>query len=108
MSHITISEFEKLDIRVGKVLEAERVPGSRKLMKLIVDVGGERRQLIAGIAGHYDPNSLKGREVVVLVNLKPKRIMGLESQGMILAADVEGGPVLLTVDREVPPGTKVR
>jgi len=108
MSHITISEFEKLDIRVGKVLEAERVPGSRKLMRLIVDVGGERRQLIAGIAEQYDPNSLKGREVVVLVNLKPRRIMGLESQGMILAADVEGEPVLLTVDREVPPGTKVR
>ncbi len=106
---ITIEEFAKLDIRIGKVLKAERIPGSRKLLRLEVDLGeGEPRQLVAGLAGFYEPDELVGMNVVVLANLKPKKIMGVESRGMLLAADVNGRPVLLTVEEDVPPGTKVR
>lgn len=106
---ITIEEFAKLDIRIGKVLKAERIPGSRKLLRLEVDLGeGEPRQLVAGLAGFYEPDELVGMNIVVLANLKPKKIMGVESRGMLLAADVDGRPVLLTVEEDVPPGTKVR
>lgn len=106
---ITIEEFAKLDIRVGKVLKAERVPGARKLMRLEVDLGEERpRQLVAGLVGSYEPEELVGMSVVVLANLKPRRFMGVLSEGMLLAADVNGRPVLLTVAGEVPPGSRVR
>jgi len=109
MEEISIEEFERLDIRVGKVLKAERVPGSRKLIRLEVDVGeGEPRQLVAGIAGFYEPEELVGMSIIVLANLKPKKIMGVESRGMLLAADVDGRPVLLTVAGEAPPGARVR
>ena len=106
---ITIEEFARLDIRIGKVVKAERIPGSRKLLRLEVDLGeGEPRQLVAGLAGFYEPDELVGMNIVVLANLKPKKIMGVESRGMLLAADVNGRPVLLTVEEDVPPGTKVR
>ena len=106
---ITIEEFAKLDIRVGKVLKAERVPGARKLMRLEVDLGEERpRQLVAGLVGSYEPEELVGMSIVVLANLKPRKFMGVLSEGMLLAADVNGRPVLLTVAGEVPPGSRVR
>jgi len=106
---ITLEEFARLDIRVGKVIKAERVPGARKLLRLEVDLGEpEPRQLVAGLAGFYEPEELVGMNVVVLANLKPKRIMGVESRGMLLAADVDGRPVLLTTAEGVPPGTRVR
>jgi len=109
MEEISIEEFERLDIRVGKVLKAERVPCSRKLIRLEVDLGEKGlRQLVAGIAGYYEPEELVGMNIVVLANLKPKKIMGIESRGMLLAADIGGRPVLLTVAEDVPPGTKVR
>jgi len=109
MEEISIEEFERLDIRVGKVLKAERVPRSRKLIRLEVDLGEKGlRQLVAGIAGYYEPEELVGMNIVVLANLKPKKIMGIESRGMLLAADIDGRPVLLTVAEDVPPGTKVR
>lgn len=104
---ISFEEFMKMDIRVGKIVSAERVKGSVKLVKIIVDLGSEKRQLVAGIAGHYSIDELLGKNIVVLVNLKPKKIMGIESQGMLLAAVVDNRPVLLTTDRDVPPGTKV-
>jgi len=108
VGEITIEEFARLDIRIGKVLKAERIPGSRKLLRLEVDLGeGEPRQLVAGLAGFYEPDELVGMNIVVLANLKPKKIMGVESRGMLLAADVNGRPVLLTVEEDVPPGTKV-
>ena len=108
VGEITIEEFARLDIRIGKVLKAERIPGSRKLLRLEVDLGeGEPRQLVAGLAGFYEPDELVGMNIVVLTNLKPKKIMGVESRGMLLAADVNGRPVLLTVEEDVPPGTKV-
>jgi len=107
-AEITIEEFRKMDLRVGKIIKAEKVPGAKKLLRLEVDLGEEEpRQLVAGIAEFYGPEDLVGLNIVVVANLKPKRIRGVESRGMLLAADVEGKPVLLTVLEEVPPGTKV-
>ncbi len=105
---IDIKEFEKLDIRIGKILKAERIKGSRKLMRLEVDVGNEVRQIVAGIAEVYKPEEVVGKLVPVLVNIKPAKLMGVESKGMILAADVNGKPVLLHPDKEVPPGSKIK
>ena len=105
---ISLSEFQKLDIRIGRILKAERVEGTRNLIRLEVDIGKEKRQLVAGVAHWYKLEELEGKLIVVLANLEPKKIRGIESQGMLLAADVEGKPVLLTVEEEVPPGTKVR
>jgi len=106
--YITIEEFQKLDIRIGKVVRAEKIPGSKKLLRLEVDVGNEVRQVVAGIAEVYSPEDVEGRTVVILVNMKPAKLMGVESRGMILAADVDGKPILLTPEKEVEPGTKVR
>ena len=108
MEEITIEEFQKLDIRVGVVKSAERIEGT-KLLKLIVDLGGQERQIISGIAPWYSPEQLVGKKVIVLANLKPKKIRGYESQGMILAAGCEEGqrPFVLTVDGDAPAGSKV-
>lgn len=109
---ITIEDFAKLDLRVGQVESAERVEGT-KLLKLIVDLGNEKRQIISGIAKYYTPESIIGKKVVVIVNLKPRLIRGMESQGMILAAgckqDEEKGitPALLTVLSDIPAGSKI-
>jgi methionyl-tRNA synthetase len=105
---IDINEFAKLDLRIGKIENAERVEGSKKLIKLEVDVGDETRQLVAGIAEEYTPESLIGKLVPILANLKPVKLMGVESQGMILAVDVNGKPILLHPDVEVPAGSRVR
>jgi len=105
---ITFDDFKKLDIRVGKIVAAEKVMGTDKLLKLEIDLGVEKRQLVAGIAESYLPEQLIGREVPVLVNLEPRNIRGVESQGMVLAASVDGKPVLLHPDTEVPPGSIIR
>ncbi|RLG84649.1 MAG: methionine--tRNA ligase subunit beta [Thermoprotei archaeon] len=108
--YISIDEFMKVDLRIGYVKEAERIPGSNKLIKLIVDLGelGER-QLVAGLGLWYSPEDLKNKYIVVVANLKPKKFRGYISQGMLLAADNEDGvPVLLTVEKPVKPGSKVR
>ena len=105
---ITFDDFKKLDIRVGKIVAAEKVMGTDKLLKLEIDLGVEKRQLVAGIAESYLPEQLIGREVPVLVNLEPRSIRGIESQGMVLAASVDGKPVLLHPDSEVPPGSIIR
>ncbi|OHE55312.1 MAG: methionine--tRNA ligase subunit beta [Thermodesulfovibrio sp. RBG_19FT_COMBO_42_12] len=105
---ITFDDFKKLDIRIGRVLSAEKVKGTDKLMKLEIDLGAEKRQLVAGIADMYEPDSLIGKEVPVLVNLEARSIRGIESQGMILATDVDGKPILLHPDKEVPPGSVIR
>jgi len=106
---IDISEFARVDLRVGIVKHAERVPGSKKLIRLVVNLGSEERQVIAGLAEFYEPSTLVGKYVIVVANLKPKRMMGLESQGMILAAGCGPNekPVILTTLEPVPPGTKV-
>ena len=105
---IDIKDFEKLDLRVGRILKAERIKGSKKLMRLEVDIGNEVRQIVAGIADSYGEEELVGKSVVVLANIKPAKIMGVESDGMILAADVDGKPVLLTPERGVKPGVRIR
>lgn len=105
---IDISEFAKLDLRIGKIENAERIEGSKKLIKLDVDVGDEVRQLVAGIAEEYNPDDLIGEFVPILANLKPAKLRGVESQGMILAVEVNGKPILLHPDREVPAGSRIR
>jgi methionyl-tRNA synthetase len=106
---ITIDDFMKVDLRVAKVLTAEKVPNSRKLVKLSVDVGTEQRTLVAGIAEAYEPEALVGRTIVMVFNLKPAKLMGVESNGMVLAASPDGGPpTLVTFDQPVAPGTRVR
>jgi len=105
---ITFNDFKKLDIRIGRVLSAHKVDETDKLMKLEVDFGAEKRQLVAGIAEFFEPHNLVGKEIPVLMNLEPRSIRGIESQGMILAIDVDGRPVLLHPEKEVPPGSVVR
>jgi len=105
---IDIKDFAKLDLRVGKILKAERIKGSKKLMRLEVDIGDEVRQIVAGIADGYREEELVGKSVVVLANIKPAKIMGVGSDGMILAADVDGKAVLLTPEKDVKPGVRIR
>jgi methionyl-tRNA synthetase len=106
---LSIDDFMKVELRVAKVLAAERVAGSRKLIKLGVDLGSEQRTVVAGIAEAYEPDALVGRSIVMVVNLKPAKLMGIESNGMILAASPDGGqPMLLAIDGSPPPGTRVR
>jgi len=108
MENINFEEFQKIDLRIAKVISAEKVKDSEKLLKLEIDIGKEKRQIIAGISKFYEPKELIGREIVVVVNLEPRTLMGLESQGMVLAASDEGRSILLKPDKEVPPGTKIR
>lgn len=103
----TIDDFLKIDLRVGKVLSAERVENSKKLLKLMVDIGTEQRQIVAGIGVAYAPEDIIGKQIVVIVNLEPRALMGIESNGMILAAGGDGVPVILCPEREVPPGSAV-
>lgn len=107
MATVSFDDFKKLDIRIGKILAAEKVEGTDKLIKLEVDVGPERRQLVAAVAKHYEPGDLVGQELPVLANLEPREIRGIKSEGMLLAADVAGKPVLLRPAEEVPPGSSV-
>lgn len=104
---LSIEEFRRIDLRVGLVKHAERVPGSEKLVRLIVDLGelGER-QIIAGLAPWYGPEYFIGKYVIVVANLKPKKFMGLESQGMILATDTDP-PVIATVAEKTRPGARL-
>ncbi|MEM4280512.1 MAG: methionine--tRNA ligase [Archaeoglobaceae archaeon] len=105
---ISIEEFKKIDIRIAKIVKAERIPKSKKLLKLTLDLGNEKRQVVAGIAENHNPEELVGKLVTVVCNLKPAKIMGVESQGMVLAADVNGKAVLLVPESDVSPGAKVR
>ena len=105
---INIDDFKKVELKVAKVVSAERVEGSEKLLKLVVDLESEKRQIIAGIGKTYEPESLVGKQIVIVANLEPRFLMGLESQGMVLAANSESGPVLVMPDKEVVPGTELR
>jgi methionyl-tRNA synthetase len=108
-NRITIDDFMKIDLRTAKVLAAEKVPNSRKLIKLTIDAGSEPRTLVAGIAEAYEPDALVGRTIVMVFNLKPAKLMGIESNGMVLAASPDGGkPTLVGFDQDIPPGTRVR
>ena len=104
-----MDDFMKVELRTAKVLEAEAVPKSKKLLKLKVDVGTEQRTVLAGIAEAYRPEQLVGRTIAIVFNLKPAKLMGIESNGMVLAASPEGGqPTLITFDETVAPGWRVR
>ncbi len=106
---ITIDDFMKIDLRIGKVIEAESVPKSNKLLKLKVDIGSEKRQLVAGIAAKYKPADLVGKQIVIVANLKAAKLFGIESQGMILAASNEDeGPVVLTPEVLISEGAIVK
>ena len=110
-SFIDITDFTKVDLRVGEVLTAERIPKADKLLRLTVDVGEEKpRQILAGIAQYYSPEQLVGRKIAVVVNLKPRKLRGHESQGMLLAASAgdEGKPVIATFSEDVPNGARLK
>ncbi len=106
---ISIEDFAKIDLRVGTVVSAEPIPGATKIIKLEIDIGDRKVTTTAGIAQHYKPEEMLGRKVVVVANLQPAIIRGIESQAMILAASMEGHKtVLVTVAEEIPNGAKVK
>jgi methionyl-tRNA synthetase len=105
---IEISDFNKMDLRVGKVLEAEKISGTNRLLKLTIDLGTERRTIVSGIAEQYEAKSLAGQNVVVIANLKPVKLRGVESHGMLLTAENNSDLSLLTVIKEIAAGSKIR
>ena len=105
---ITIDQFMELDLRTATIVDACRVPETDKLVKLEVDDGSGTRTLVAGIAASYETEQLAGMSIIIVANLQPATIRGVESQGMALAADVDGRPVLATFAEEIPNGAKVR
>ncbi len=106
---ITIDDFKKVEIKIGTILEVEEIEGSEKLYKLTVDLGEEQpRQILSGIKKWYKPMELIGSQAVFVANLEPRSMMGLESQGMIMAADGEEKPILLKPASEIAPGSKIR
>ena len=104
---VTMKEFKRLDVRIGTVAEVERVPGSEKLYKMHVDMGGEVRQIVTGLVDWYTEEGLRGKVIAVLMNLKPAKIFGQWSYGMLLAAEMGEDLTLLTVDREIDNGARV-
>ncbi len=106
---VSLSEFKRLDLRVGEIVSAERMEGTARLMKVEVELGQERRTLVAGVAQQYEPDQLLGMKVIVVANLEPASIRGVTSQGMMLGANCHNGQeiALLTVSRDVPIGTPV-
>ncbi len=105
---VTFDEFSKMDLRIGRIVKAEPVPTSRNLVKMMIDVGNETRQAVAGMAKHYSPKDLEGKHVTVIVNLQPKSMFGIDSNVMILAAEDEKTVSILVPDRPVKAGSKIR
>ncbi|HJT09381.1 MAG TPA: tRNA-binding protein [Candidatus Nitrosotalea sp.] len=108
MDPITYNDFAKLDIRVAKIVEVEKIPGKSKIIKGIIDLGEEKRQVIIGGAEYYPPEDLINKKVIVLANLEPRKIAGVDSNAMLLAADLNDKPFWLTVNEDVPLGTKIK
>jgi methionine--tRNA ligase beta chain len=106
-SVINFEEFEKVDLRAGKIIEAEKVEGSDKLLKLQIDLGEEKRQILAGIGKTYTPEELINKTVIVIINLEPRMLMGLESQGMVLAVKDNNNLSVLVPEKEILPGSKI-
>tara|TARA_B100000929_G_scaffold262507_2_gene227889 strand:- start:4100 stop:4420 length:321 start_codon:yes stop_codon:yes gene_type:complete len=105
---IDIDQFMEIELRTATIVTAERVPETDRLMRLEVDTGSEMRQLVAGIAGSYEADELPGLKITVVANLQPATIRGVESNGMVLAANTDDGPVLVTFAKDVPNGARVR
>jgi methionyl-tRNA synthetase len=107
--YISIDDFAKVELRVAQIVVAERIPKADKLLRLEVDLGYEKRQILAGIAQYYEPEKLIGRKIIIVANLAPRKMRGLESNGMLLAASLEGGaPVLTGFLEEVPLGARLK
>jgi len=104
---INIREFKRLDVRIGTIRQVELVSGSSKLLQIQVDIGDQTRQIISGIAEWYKPDELLGMQIAVLINLKPAKIFGNESNGMLLAAESGSELSLITVDKKIPNGARV-
>ena len=107
-TRVSIDQFFEIDLRVAEILAAERIEKSKKLIRMRVSTGDAERTLVAGIATKYTPEELVGRKVVIVANLQPATLMGVESNGMVLAASIDGQPSLIAVDPSVPAGTKVK
>jgi tRNA-binding protein len=108
MSNVSYDDFAKLDLRVAKIIETAPIPGKSRILKGIIDLGDEKRDVIIGGAQYYQPEDLVGKVVVVIVNLEPKKMAGVESNAMLLAADVDDKPFWLTVNGDVPLGSSIK
>jgi methionyl-tRNA synthetase len=106
-AEITLEEFSKVDLRVATVVRAERIPRAKKVLKIEVDLG-HKRTVVAGIAANYTPEELIGKQVIIVANLKPVKLMGIVSNGMLIAAVDDSGPTLAALDKPVDPGTPLR
>ncbi|MFH1846725.1 MAG: methionine--tRNA ligase subunit beta [Candidatus Omnitrophota bacterium] len=107
MERVSFEDFRKLDLRIAEVLEAKEHENADKLYVLQIDVGGEKKQIIAGVRGYYQAHELVGRKIIVVNNLEPVTLRGEESNGMLLAAGTEDGPVLLMPEKNVPSGSQI-
>lgn len=105
---IKFEDFQKIDLRIARIIRAEKVKDSENLLKLEIDLGEEKRQIVAGIAKFYNPEDLVEKEIVVVANLEPRVIFGLKSQGMLLAAEDKKGLAILMPDKDIQPGTKAQ
>ena len=108
MTQVTYDDFAKLDLRIAKIMQVEKIPGKSRIVKGVIDLGAEKREVIIGGAEYYPPEELVGRKVIVIVNLEPRKIAGIESNAMLLAADLNDKPYWLTVNEDVPIGTKIK
>ena len=108
MTNVTYDDFAKLDLRIAKIITTEKIPGKSRIIKGIIDLGEEKREVVIGGEEYYQPEELVGRTVVVIANLEPRKIAGFESNAMLLAADVNDKPFWLTVKEDVPLGTKIK
>lgn len=108
MTNITYDDFAKLDLRVAKIISTETIPGKSRIIKGTIDLGGDTRDVIIGGAQYYNPEELVGKLVIVIANLEPKTMAGVESNAMLLAADVDDKPFWLTVNGDVPLGSPIK
>jgi tRNA-binding protein len=108
MTEVTYDDFSKLDLRVARIIQIEKIPGKSKIVKGIIDLGEEKREVIIGGAEYYQPEELLQKKVIVIANLEPRTIAGIESNAMLLAADLNDKPFWLTVSEDVPLGTKIK
>ena len=108
MPDISYNDFSRLDLRVAKILVAEKIPGKSRILKGQIDLGSEKRDVIIGGAEFFEPNEMIGKTVIVVANLESKKLAGIESNAMLLAADVNDKPYWLTVSDDVPVGTKIK
>ena len=108
MADVTYDDFSKLDLRVAQIIQVEKIPGKSKIVKGIIDLGEGKREVIIGGAEYYQPEELLNKKVIVIANLEPRKIAGIESNAMLLAADLNDKPFWLTVSEDVPLGTKIK